>query len=95
MAAPPKAPGNMPGVTWAGQTSELLRLQSKNELLKGNVKLRKGQMVDPTHWLVCVARGNGPMSCSRSATASCWQSAPWPTRRNGVGEPARRNCRTS
>ena len=43
----PKAPGKevrAQGVTPAGQTSELLRLQSDNELLKGKVKLLEDQV---------------------------------------------------
>ena len=36
---PPKVPGKVPGVTPAGQTSELLRLRSENELLKGKVAM--------------------------------------------------------
>ena len=43
---PPKAPGKLPGVTPAGQKSELLRLQSQNELQKGKVKLLKDQVAD-------------------------------------------------
>ena len=42
---PPKAPQNVPGVTPTGQTSELLRLQSENELLKGKVKQLEDQVV--------------------------------------------------
>ena len=41
---PPKGPGNAPGVTPAGQTSKLLRLQSENELLKGKLKLLEDQV---------------------------------------------------
>ena len=41
---PPKAPGKVPGVTLAGQTSELLQLQSHNELLKGKVALLEDQV---------------------------------------------------
>ena len=43
---PPKAPGKVPGVTPAGQTSELLRLQSENELLKLKVKLLENQVAN-------------------------------------------------
>ena len=36
---PPKVPGKQPGVSPAGQTSELVRQRSENELLKGKVAL--------------------------------------------------------
>ena len=53
---PPKAPGKVPGVTPAGQTSELLRLQSDNELLKGMVALLQDQVAERNAQLVAVCR---------------------------------------
>ena len=46
----------MPDVTPAGQTSELLRLQSENELPKGRVKLLADQEADSDAQLVGVRR---------------------------------------
>ena len=43
---PPKAPGKAPGVTPVGQTSELLRLLSENELPKGRVQLLEDEVAD-------------------------------------------------
>ena len=43
---PPKVPGKVPGVTPAGQTSEVLCLRSENELLKGRVALLEDQVAD-------------------------------------------------
>ena len=53
---PPKAPGKVPGVTPAGQTSELLRLQLENELLKGKVALLEDQVAEREAQLVTVCR---------------------------------------
>ena len=53
---PRKAPGKVPGVTPAGQTSELLRLQSENELLKGKVRLSEEQVAERDAQLVAVRR---------------------------------------
>ena len=50
----------MPGVTPAGQTSELLRLQSENELLKGKGKLFEDQVADRDAQLVDVCRERQP-----------------------------------
>ena len=61
---PPEAPGKLPGDIAAGQTSELLRLQSENELLKGKMKLLEDQVADRS-WFVCVTRGN---SCNYAVT---------------------------
>ena len=55
-AAPPKAPGKVPRVTPTGQTSELLRLQSENELLKGKVALQAYQVAEHDAQLVVVRR---------------------------------------
>ena len=41
---PPKVPGKVPGVSPAGQTSELVRVRSENELLKGKVALPEDQV---------------------------------------------------
>ena len=41
---PPKVPGKVPGVSPAGQLSELVRLRSENELLKGKVALLEDQV---------------------------------------------------
>ena len=41
---PPKVPGKVPGVFPAGQTSELVRVRSENELLKGKVALLEDQV---------------------------------------------------
>ena len=46
----------MAGVTPAGQTSELLRLQSENELLKGKVRQLEEQVADRDVQLVAVRR---------------------------------------
>ena len=43
---PPKVPGKVPGVSPAAQTSELLRVRSENELLKGKVALREDQVAE-------------------------------------------------
>ena len=43
---PPTVPEKVPGVTPAGQTSELLRLLSENELLKRKVALLEDQVVE-------------------------------------------------
>ena len=53
---PPKASGKVPGVTPAGQASELLRLQSGNELLKGKVALLGDQVAERDAQLVAVGR---------------------------------------
>ena len=44
----------MPGVTPAGQTSELLRLQSENALLKGKPALLEDQMAERDAQLVAM-----------------------------------------
>ena len=54
--SPPKAPGKAPGVTPAGQTSELLRPQSENELLKGKVKPLEDHVLDRYAEVVAVRR---------------------------------------
>ena len=56
---PPNATGKevrAQGVTPAGQTSELLRLQSDNESLKGKVKVLEDQVADPDAQLAAVRR---------------------------------------
>ena len=55
-AATPKAPGKAPGVTLAGQTSEVPRLQLENELLKRKVKLLEDQAADRDAQLAGVRR---------------------------------------
>ena len=56
----PKVPAKVPGVSPAGQTSELVRQRSENELLKGKVAVLEEQCGSGTHsWLLCVARGSG------------------------------------
>ena len=56
-----------------GQTAELLRLQSENEFLKGKVQLLEDQPTErDAQALLRVGGGIGPMSCSRSAMASCY-----------------------
>ena len=42
----PWSPGKVPGVTPAGQTSEVLRLRSENEFLKGKVALLEDQVAE-------------------------------------------------
>ena len=93
---PLKAPGKVPGVTPAGRTSELLRLQSENELLKGKVALLEDQVAERDAQLVAVRRerqradellkerDSQLLSEPRTASKSEW-----------VGEPARRSCWTS
>ena len=86
---PPKAPGKAPGVTPAGQTSELLRLQSQNELLKGKVKLLSDQVADRDAQLDGVRRERqradelpkerDSQLLSERGTASKSESG-WPTR---------------
>ena len=44
VAAPPKVPMKVPGVSPAGQTSELVRVRSENELLKGKVALLEDEV---------------------------------------------------
>ena len=53
---PPKAPGKVPGVTPAGQTSELVRLQLENELRKGKVALLEDKVAERDAQLVAVRR---------------------------------------
>ena len=53
---PPKVPGKVPGVTPAGQTSELLWLWSENELLKGKVALLEDQVLERDAQLVAMRR---------------------------------------
>ena len=53
-AAPPKVPGKVSGVTPARQTSELLRLRSEKELLKGKVALLEDQVAERDAQLVAV-----------------------------------------
>ena len=53
---PPKAPGRVPGVTPAGQTSEVVRLQLENELLKGKVALLEDEVAERDAQLVAVCR---------------------------------------
>ena len=56
VAAPPWRREKAPSVTPARQTSELLRLQSGNELLKGKVKLLEDQVADRDAQLAGVRR---------------------------------------
>ena len=53
---PPKAPRKVPGVTPAGQTSELLQLQLENELLNGKVRLLEEQVADRDAQLIALRR---------------------------------------
>ena len=43
---PPKVPGKVPGVSPAGQTSEVVRVRSENELLEGKVVLLEDQVAE-------------------------------------------------
>ena len=51
---PPKVPGKVPGVSPAGQTSELLRVRSENELLKGKVGLLEDHVAERDTQLAAV-----------------------------------------
>ena len=51
---PPKVPGKVPGVSPAGQTSELVRVRSENELLKGKVALLEDQVAERDTQLAAV-----------------------------------------
>ena len=51
---PPKVPGKVPGVSAAGQTSELVRLRWENELLKGKVGLLEDQVAEQDTQLAAV-----------------------------------------
>ena len=86
---PPKVPGKVPAVTPAGQTSELLRSWSENELLKGKVALLEDQVAERDAQLVAV-RGERQRAdallkerdselLAERSTATKAESA-WPTR---------------
>ena len=87
---PLKVPGKVPGVTPVKQMSELLRLQSENVLVKGNVKLLQDQVADRDAQLVAARcekqRANELLEerdsrlLSERATASKGESG-WQTRK--------------
>ena len=96
VAAPLKVPGKVPGVSSAGQTSELVRLRSENELLKGMVGLLEDQVVERDTQLAAV-RGERQRADAlpKERDAQLWRSAARPRRPRRRGEPGRRSPSTS